>query len=394
MLDVIGGTYLEVCYEPEYYELYGSGFRAAILLSEAGVDVNYYTFCGPGEIDSLRSICNGCEIKLNYQLIEETIKFVYKHPLAKPLQIPLILEDGVSLSKLTPKKQVNVLFYGMAEGDSQINGEYVVYDPQNWRSFKQTGSTAQHLAIVLNKNEAAFFAQDSNVESLEDMGRSIMTEENAEVIIIKDGSNGALVIEKDEVHVVPVFETKRVWPIGSGDVFSAVFAWQWIEEKLSPVAAANYASKSTAFYCENLSLCKPSSLDGYNPIYPDSGRKKNIYLAGPFFSMSERWLVKELRQVLIGFGNDVFSPFHDVGLGINKELVDKDIEGIKRCDVLLAVARGLDPGTFFEIGYARALGKKVIVFAESVSPDDLAMLTGTGCEVTFDFSTTVYKASW
>jgi nucleoside 2-deoxyribosyltransferase len=61
---------------------------------------------------------------------------------------------------------------------------------------------------------------------------------------------------------------------------------------------------------------------------------------------------------------------------------------------MFAVLDGLDPGTIFEIGYARALGKKVIVLIEDPGQHDLTMLIGTDCEITGDFTTAVYKASW
>jgi len=60
----------------------------------------------------------------------------------------------------------------------------------------------------------------------------------------------------------------------------------------------------------------------------------------------------------------------------------------------LAVVNGLDAGTLFEIGYAKSLGKKVVAFAQNVNSSDLTMLIGTDCEITSDFSTAVYKASW
>ena len=40
-----------------------------------------------------------------------------------------------------------------------------------------------------------------------------------------------------------------------------------------------------------------------------------VYLAGPFFSMGQRWLVDEARRCLGELGMDVFSPFHDIGPG-------------------------------------------------------------------------------
>ena len=110
--------------------------------------------------------------------------------------------------------------------------------------------------------------------------------------------------------------------------------------------------------------------------------------------MAERWLINELRDKLLEFGNRVFSPFHEVGNGLPHEVVAPDIAGIREADVVLAVATGLDAGTIFEVGFARALGKRVVVFAENTTEHDLTMLIGTDCEITDDFATAIYSTSW
>jgi nucleoside 2-deoxyribosyltransferase len=90
----------------------------------------------------------------------------------------------------------------------------------------------------------------------------------------------------------------------------------------------------------------------------------------------------------------VFSPYHDIGIGDPHQVVPKDIVEIKKTDLLFAIMNGLDPGTLFEIGYAKALGKRVVVLAENIGINDLTMLIGTDCEITADFATAIYKASW
>jgi len=56
-----------------------------------------------------------------------------------------------------------------------------------------------------------------------------------------------------------------------------------------------------------------------------------------------------------GNGLRVFSPYHDVGIGIGKDVAPKDIEALKRSRAVLAIIDGVDTGTIFEVGYARAL---------------------------------------
>lgn len=50
-LFIAGGTYIEKCIEPSYYEVYGSGLRAACAIAEKGFSI-YYTSCiGQDELE-------------------------------------------------------------------------------------------------------------------------------------------------------------------------------------------------------------------------------------------------------------------------------------------------------------------------------------------------------
>ena len=91
---------------------------------------------------------------------------------------------------------------------------------------------------------------------------------------------------------------------------------------------------------------------------------------------------------------EVFSPLHDVGMGRAHDVAPKDIEGLKVSRAVLALVDGLDAGTLFEIGYARSLGRPVVVLAQSTPEEPLKMLTGTSCEVVADFVTALYRAAW
>lgn len=397
MLNIIGGSYFENCLEPLYRELYGSGTRAAAALSGKGFYISFYSCISEDSLWLAEYTSKTFGYSFNYLIIPRTIEFDYYHPLSFPHRI----NHNVDFPKqeIIIDKEGDFLYYGMLEAIAKVNGNYVVYDPQNQKRFKDTGSTAKHLAIILNKKEALLFSTTKS-EDLNVIGRELLDSENADVIVIKNGANGALVFDKKGIYKVPVFQTSRVWPIGSGDVFSAVFSWKWILEKKTPYDSALYASMMTANFCQSKHLPVIESSESLLPL--DVKKTiKNIYLAGPFFTMSERWLINELRNSLIDFGNNVFSPFHDVGIvdsgNINSDSVaiaEKDLDGLINCDVVLAVISGTDAGTLFEIGYAKANNKKVVILSQNVNSNDLTMLIGTGCEITDDFTTAVYKASW
>jgi nucleoside 2-deoxyribosyltransferase len=90
----------------------------------------------------------------------------------------------------------------------------------------------------------------------------------------------------------------------------------------------------------------------------------------------------------------VFSPYHDVGLGTAEDVVEKDLEGVRDCDVLFAIGDGLDSGTIYEIGYARALNKSVVFYAENESAQDKKMIEGSDCRISDDYVSAIYRMVW
>jgi len=83
---------------------------------------------------------------------------------------------------------------------------------------------------------------------------------------------------------------------------------------------------------------------------------------------------KELRKKLEEFSKlieestdwEPFIFFRDVqnwqrGTMNVKEIVDKAMEEISKCDAILVEASEKANGAYFEVGYAKSLGKKVIV---------------------------------
>ena len=161
------------------------------------------------------------------------------------------------------------------------------------------------------------------------------------------------------------------------------------------------ASRATAHYCETRTLPLPRSLARaraqreLKPISPrERGHRRLVYLAGPFFTLSQRWIIDEARAVLQGRHLNVFSPFHDVGHGLAGDVVPLDLKSLDRADVVYAVIDGVDCGTVFEVGYARAKRIPVVAFVENESPETLKMLEGSGCMIEKDFTTSLYKTVW
>lgn len=396
MITVVGGVYLERCMSPAWNEYFGSGGRAASAIANLGGPVKLVAYAdeNASEVLAPRAYLEGFECE--FTPISRTPSFAYHHSLQTP-----VIDVSENSSQTIHVKADNVVQFGMIEGDAIIEADFAVYDPQspdNPKAFNDNGSKTQHLALILNEYEAAKLlgkkvAGKAAAEELVKSGQ-------AEVVIIKRGAKGALLVDATGAHPIPAYKTDNVWKVGSGDVFVATFGHYWMGEKLSPLDAAINASKAVAYYVSTKGFISPKLLaeTAFEPIVLSErfqdGYVPNIYLAGPFFSMGQLWLINEARQNLREMGLTVFSPYHDVGRGSAEDVVQKDLEAINNCDLLYAIGDGMDSGTIFEIGYARALNIPVVMYSENETPENRKMMEGSGCHLCEDYVTSIYKSLW
>jgi hypothetical protein len=173
-----------------------------------------------------------------------------------------------------------------------------------------------------------------------------------------------------------------------------------LHEYRQAAESADLASRATAYFCQTRGFATPDALSAFNPgpIGPSvdyrAGRKPRVYLAGPFFTLAQLWLIEQARGNLSGVGLDVFSPYHDVGHGCADDVVLQDLAGIDAADIVFAVADGLDSGTIYEVGYARAKAKPVVVYCENESDESKKMMDGSGCILCDDYVTAIYQTFW
>lgn len=97
---------------------------------------------------------------------------------------------------------------------------------------------------------------------------------------------------------------------------------------------------------------------------------KKVYLASPFFNDKEVAVMESVRDVLRGKGLDVFVPNEHQNKHLEfgsmewrKATFNGDIAGIDNSDIVVAILDGnyMDSGSSFEVGYAHATNKPVIV---------------------------------
>ncbi|WKL21370.1 PfkB family carbohydrate kinase [Agrobacterium tumefaciens] len=391
VIDIVGGIYREKCAFPYWDQLYGSAGRAASALTGHVSSINLHSALANEELVTANAIFTSEEINLRITPRRQSIGFEYLHCLSVPKIKP---GRNVPQVIIPPVSGDVIIKFGMLESDPVVSGGHVVYDPQsslNPMPFSASGSTAKHLAIIANRGEILALAKSVSVDAAVS---SLFEAEKAEVIVVKDGINGASVYEAAGSNYVPAYVTQNVFTIGSGDVFVAAFALAWAINGVSPAQAADYASRSTADYVETRMLPIGSMTSEPAARRPAVKAGGHIYLAGPFRELGQRMMVDDAREQLQGLGMSVFSPIHDIGPGTADIVVKQDLAAIVQCDAVFAILNGSSPGTVFEVGYARALGKPVFCVAQNMRDVDLKLPKGSDAHLHQDYVSALFQIAW
>ena len=390
---VVGGVYHELCRDPFHDELFGSGVRAAYALSNAQTPGQLHSVATAAEAELVKAM----GIALSHVERLAPVRFMYDTPVSRPIHD----YRGTATSTVNLHAEGDsVLVFGMVDANPSVKARRLVVDPQSpgLTNLKDhIDFSAEELVIVANRREILGLA-GGTPGSIEEATKEVRRKYSAEAVVAKCGPRGAVLVDDTGISLVDPYPTQDVWPIGSGDVFSAVFAWYWGEQGESPFEAARRASMATATWCSKGALqvvrrdgaVIPPRSDGFKATLRDA----RIYLAGPFFNYGQRWLVDLVRDSLIDLGIGVFSPIHDVGIGPPDSVAPADIQGLEKCDAVLALLDGLDSGTLFEVGFAQAKGIPVVGFAERTASSDLTMLIGTGIPVYSKLAQAAYHAAW
>lgn len=391
-LVVVGGVYHERCTWPEWNNTFGSGGRAAAAVVSHLDSVRLESYATAAAVKAFEPWAKLYEFDFVPHESKQFVSFDYVHCLSNPIIRPSVSR----IHQVAPIEVQNdaILRFGMLEGSGKIHAKRCVYDPQSAfdpETFQTNGSEADELAIVANRGEIVGMTGENDPK----VGAKQLIADGAKLVVVKSGSEGAWVVTEESSELVPAFRSERVWTIGSGDVFAGVFAARWAVNKDEPIEAAYRASKAVAFYAENMSLPVPRLDDLDKDDRPKAvAQPGKVYLASPFFTMGQRWLVEEARRGLRELGLDVFSPVHEIGPGPAEIVAPLDLAALDESDLVFAILDGNDSGTLFEVGYATAKGKPTYALAQNVGSEDLKMVQGSGARIYNDFVTALHHTVW
>ncbi|MCF6511670.1 hypothetical protein E9564_07690 [Blastococcus sp. MG754427] len=398
-MKIVGGTYAERVTVPAHEDdASGSGMRAAGALGPGTAELVTAIDAATAEVAEVAAATRGIERTMIDR--DEKVGFNYFTPVSDPsvdgpgaTHAPLVAEDET------------VLVFGMVEhGPRRVRAQRLVVDPQRPRDLtglNLEGLTGDRLGVVANARETSALA--GGILDPARAAQQVLTRSGAEVVVVKEAGRGCLVVTEgaEPVRVGP-HPTRTVWPLGSGDVFAAGFTHAW-DSGADPVEAARVASNAAAWWCgTRRDRVPPEILAGVpvETLLPGAGgelpvleRPPLIYLAAPFFTLAERWLVETCRAVLQGLGARVFSPLHDVGPG-GDEVAAGDLDGLRDSDAVLALLDGWDPGTVYEVGWAHRHTLPVVGFLNGPAHEGTKMLVGTGAELHSDLSSALYRGVW
>ncbi|HMJ34110.1 MAG TPA: PfkB family carbohydrate kinase [Baekduia sp.] len=388
---VVGGTYSELCREPGpdgvTSTLGGSGLRAAAALRGVCPEVTLHSAIDERTEEEALIVAETLGLDVRWRQRAEPVAFRYWTPLSAPT-----IDGPNAAAERIEVDGDSALVFGMIEGGPHAQADGLVFDPQqprNLGALNLDGLSARRLAVVANAAETRAMTGEKDLHVA---ARALRERSGADVIVTKRAARGALVTTADAQEMVGPWPTRRVWPIGSGDVFAAGFAWAWLEGGADPIEAARAGSFAASRWCSDRNLdLRPEDFEpGDGQLDTSDGR---VYLAAPFFDLGQRWLVELTADALSGLGGEVFSPFHDIGIG-DDEVAQADIDGLKGCTALLALLDDTDAGSVFEAGWANHHGLPIVVYTEQPDREDLKMLRGTGAELHTDLPTAVYRALW
>jgi nucleoside 2-deoxyribosyltransferase/sugar/nucleoside kinase (ribokinase family) len=240
----------------------------------------------------------------------------------------------------------------------------------------------RQIQTVFSSTSSQYFLNNCNKNTKylkENLDKSIGFNE----LIIKENRGGSVIYFGNKTKRIDAQLGKTVHSVGVGDVYAATYIYHRFQNSQDPVIAGTYASWIASEYAkttfmdnfktsvQNIELIPPkeiSEIDGVCLPW-DKRNEINIYIAAPDFDYVDTSQIELAVNCLEYHNFTVKRPIKENGQ-VSKEtnridrqiIFTNDLKLIYACQLIFAIPTYADPGTLVEIGYAKGLGKPVVVF--------------------------------
>jgi hypothetical protein len=375
---IVGGTYIEECKWPESHRLMGSGARAALVISDLSPGSELYTYVDPANRDDLKFTMT--KVKPRLRARREPITFYYEHPLTSPPEQqpnkPLPKGPSWAITGDT------VLAFPLRECKVLVNADRAVIEISPREDERIERGKIGTLALIAGQDGLPD-PSSATAPDLRSRAEGWLIKYDADLIIIRWQAGGGVLFDGKRQWDIPAYVVRNWFKIGAGNVFCAMFAHYWGEQKMDALRAAELASRSSAYYASELAIPMVAegalpAMETFNPTI-----ECKIFIASPWSSMAQRWLLNQAIDSLDRLGLRTVSAY---------DLKRRDIEAqLDRCDAVLVLAEGADIASVLAVGLARVRHLPIVVLAED-SKESRLDWQGTDCEIASDFASAIYRA--
>lgn len=364
----------------------GAGLYAALAAAKQKIEVEMLTVIGPEVNEYALSLWN--KLGISFNLVKNLDNYCVPRYLVtgfknyeKKVSRPMIgIQTGINYEPKLPEECSGLLIFPIDHSfperlcqEAYERNIPIFIDPKpNTKSIESAKRILKYASVVLvNEEEALLLSGEQDINNTEKILKGIGTD----YCIIKRGVKGCSVISEryNYSENIPAFISNVVCSLGSGDVFGGVLASLFLLNRdisycarIASCVAANFIEQ---YETESIISTTAAEYDiKVRPLKEISNfNKKKIYLAGPFFCNQEVDWVNYICTILENVGFTVLSPSRENGIiseryseQQKKEIFLLDIELLEKSDLVVAILDHDDPGTFFEIGYAFKMNKKIV----------------------------------
>jgi hypothetical protein len=376
---IVGGTYIEECKWPESHRLMGSGARAALVVSDVSPGSELYTYVDSANRNDLKITMRN--VKPRMRARRDPITFYYEHPLTSPPE----QQPNKPLSSKGPPWTITgdtVLAFPLRECKVLVNADRAVIEISPRDDERIERGKIGRLALIAAQDGLPD-PSSGTAPDLRSRAEGWLIKYGADLMIVRGQAGGGVLFDGKREWDIPAYVAWNWFKIGAGNVFCAMFAHYWGEQKMDALRAAELASRSSAYYASELAI--PMVAEASLPAMEtfDPAIECKIFIASPWSSMAQRWLLDQAIDSLDRLEVNAVSPY---------DLKRRDIDAqLDRCDAVLVLAEGADIASVLAVGLARVRHLPIVVLAED-SKEGRLDWQGTDCEIVSDFASAIYRA--